>query len=138
MLTLDDILTENLRDSYKDKLEKILNPADWTVENRDSKFEETRKVTLEVVDESLNFVRNVLLDTEVNGKPILYWKMAEQAIVSELELLLSMRDELDTSDEVAIPIDHAWLNIKIKNAYKELKDLNSSLEKALEPTTEEL
>lgn len=134
MKSLDEILSEKAQVEFKDKLAEVLDPSTWTEENRESKLKEVRTLAESVCDVTEKFVME-LLETQVNGRSVLWNKIREQFISGEVELLLGFRDELDSIEDIStLPISYEWLNAKIKERYKEIGDTNVAVSKAMDPT----
>ncbi len=135
MKTLDEVLSERAQEIFKNRLAEILDPSTWDASNRDAKMEEMRKVSTEVADEAHSFVRD-LLETEVHGRSILWWKVMEQFIGAEYELLLGFFDQLNNSNDTelsAYPFDYEWLIKGIRQRVKEVSDLERETMKAFDP-----
>ena len=137
MKSLDEVLSERAKEDYQNKLIAILDPSTWDLQNRDDKLSEVRSVSEEVCSTTIDFVRE-LIDNQIDGKPILWLKIKEQFIAGEIELLTSLRAELDSMLEIApeVPISHDWLSENIRKRYKELAELNEAIEKAVENSGE--
>jgi len=136
MKTLDDLLAERAATEYQDKLGELLNPELWTKETRDTKMKEIRMLAENMAEQSGEFVKE-MLDTMVNDKSVLYWKILQQFIAAEVEMLHNFRSDLDITSEEALndlPVDYTWINAQIKSRYQEIGSLGASLDSEVTAT----
>jgi hypothetical protein len=139
MKTLDDLLAERAAADYQEKLGELLNPDLWTNETRDERMTDIRKLAMEMGDRSQEFVQQ-MLDTQFEGKSLLYWKVLQQFIAAEIEMLHNFRNDLDVTSPEAladIPVDYNWVNEGIKSRYQEIGDLATKLDALTSLTTVE-
>ena len=94
MRSLDDLLTEKAQDYFRERFAEALDPSTWTKDNRDEKLVNTRAICTELAEKTEEFVKEIL-DTTIDGKSLLHWKVLEQFITGEIETLMGYRDELD-------------------------------------------
>jgi hypothetical protein len=144
MKTIDEILTETLqyKINIKDKLSDVLDVTTWTADNRDSKLEAVNDISEEIAAQSVEFL-NGILNTEVDGKTVLQWKILTEFKTGIIELLMTFREELDTQERDKLgelPVDYDWLNAAIYSRIRELSEIDTKLTPLLtnEGTIEEL
>lgn len=114
--TLDDVLAERALNMYEDTLRGLMDITSWTAENRDQKFEEILKLSDEICDTSVEHTARLMTEN-LNGKPVLYWKMREQFLVGQLEFLKQVLSELhEFEDEKleTLPVDYEWVIARIR------------------------
>jgi len=126
METLDQMLAAEASGEYAAALQALFQQDSFTKEARDTVLDQVRNLGKEMTEKSISFV-NSLLETEIEGKSVLYWRIYQQFLLSELEMLKNFRDELDLTRPEAVsdlPIDYDWLGNKIRAVYSELGKLN--------------
>ncbi len=142
MKTLDELLSEKAQLQFQDKLISIIDPATWTSENKDEKLADMRQISQDVAAQAVNYVKE-MLELEIDGRSLIEWKIYEQFIGAELQLLMAHRDELDADTEynlTSYPYDYTWLISAIRSRVQELAQIETSLETQLRPegTAEEI
>lgn len=137
MKSLDELLSERAQAEYHNRLSEALDPETWSVENRDGKLAQVRTIAEGVCDVSVAFVQD-LLETQLEGKSILWHKVREQFILGEIELLGGLRDQLDSLAQGIneLPIDYDWLNHHIQSRYVELNNLQEQINQITNPMTQ--
>lgn len=131
--TLEDFIGEQSRQYYQDTLNDLLDTDLWTVENRDQRIAALEAVSEDVATSAMNILQS-LFSTEVNGKPIVFWKIMEQFHMAELELLHTLRDQLDAASPSELdvaPVTYDWCTDHIRRKYKEMAELQLQLQTAL-------
>lgn len=119
MEVLEQIYATYLRDKYSGMLSEAADTSTWTPENRDDKIATLLGSFEQVALESTGFIKD-LLETQIDGHPILYWNFLNTLQVEVLNLLRAIREQKDSltpEEEADIPIDYDWLNAKIKEVY---------------------
>lgn len=132
MQSLDEVLSARAQGLFKNKLAEVLDPETWTAANRESKMAQTREISEAVAVEAVNFVKE-LLDVELDGKPLLWWKVMEQFVGAEVEMLMGFRDELDSTPDSEInnfPVTYEWLTANIRTRLTELTEISMKVTKA--------
>lgn len=141
--TLEEFLGDQARLYYQDRLTEVLDVSTWTKENRDSKFAELEEISGQVSENALTILRT-LFETEIEGHPVVYWKILEQFQLAQIEVLNNFRDQLDVASDTELdnaPVDYEWVITRLRTKYKEVSSLDSKLRLALTQiadTTEEL
>lgn len=131
MLTLDELLSQRALEIFSGKLS--LDQTLWTKENRDEKALEVKEVTRQTVDEAMVLTKNAF-ETLVEDKPLLYWIIYEQVLLSELDYWTSLRQEIDTGLMVeGAPFDYLWLGEKILGVFESGKKVRTHIDQGLSP-----
>jgi len=134
MRSLDDLLTEKAQDYFRERFSEALDPSTWTKENRDEKLVSTRAICSELSEKTEEFVKEIL-DTTIENKSLLHWKVLEQFITGEVETLMGYRDELDRVPVEmldTLAVDYLWLSDRIRERLIELSELNNKIEHILD------
>lgn len=136
MKTLDEILSERIMTTSEERLLDLTNLSTWNIDNRESKLAGIREEGTKVCTEALLFVEE-LLRKEIENKPILYWKILEQVIAGEIELLTRMREDLDlVENPTDLPINYNWIAEQIRSRLRELSKIGAHLEQNLRTSVE--
>lgn len=131
MQTLDELLEQRAAQVYQEGLGDNVNVSTWTKENRLEKLGNIRSLAEGVSELTLGFVKE-LLETEVDGKPVLYYQVLAQFIVAELEFLSTLRAQLDTLEDVSeLPVTHEFITEQIKKRGKEIQELQKTISDAM-------
>lgn len=133
MKTLDEMLTQRTSMEFQEKLSSAMDVKQWTQENRDSKLVETESIISQIADQAVLFVQESI-DKKVDGKSTLYWDVYTQMIGGQLELFLSLRDEMDnTPQEIleTLPFDYNWITSQIRRLSGIIGSIQVSISKEL-------
>ena len=98
METLDNILNDRIETIFQDKLKQLLDLSQWTAENRDEKLSGVRNIANSITDEGLSLVKEVIEKT-IEDKTLLEYQIKMQLISGEIEILRSLRNQLDTAND---------------------------------------
>lgn len=138
MNTLDQILTQRVIEEHKESMAKTLDLTTWTTENRDERMQAARMLGERIAKRGVELVEETL-SKEIEGNSLFHYILLTAVIVGELELLYSMREELDTTPEEElslIPVDTPWLATEIRRRIQELSDLHLKITSGLSVETE--
>lgn len=138
MNTLDQILTQRVIEEHKESMAKTLDLTTWTTENRDERMQAARMLGERIAKRGVELVEETL-SREIEGNSLFHYILLTAVIVGELELLYSMREELDTTPEEElslIPVDTPWLATEIRRRIQELSDLHLKITSGLSVETE--
>lgn len=135
MKTLDDVLSERAQTMFQEQLIDVVDPTTWTTANRDEKMSQMRSLSEQVADQASEFVKE-MLETEIEGKSLITWKVLEQFIGAELQLLMAHRDDLDAAPDESLPdfaVSYDWVTTEIRKRVMELTQLGMVLAEATRP-----
>lgn len=138
MNTLDQILTQRVIEEHKESMAKTLDLTTWTTENRDERMQAARMLGERIAKRGVELVEETL-SKEIEGNSLFHYILLTAVIVGELELLYSMREELDTTPEEELsllPVDTPWLATEIRRRIQELSDLHLKITSGLSAETE--
>lgn len=129
--SIDELITEKALDSYQDTLRDLMDVKSWTPETRDEKFEQIQEITNEICRISVQHTEE-LMRKELNGNSVLYWKLREQFVTSQLEFLKTLLDELHSFNEEEmkdLPVDYDWVIAHIRSLTSTLESESKDTEK---------
>lgn len=128
-MTLDQALDGLVQLTSGEKLDEIMDPGAWNKGTRDELFAKVKDLNQTSVKASIQLISQYCKE-EFEGKPILEWYIAQSALQTLYQLLTELRSEVDymTAEELSdYPFDYDWLNPRIREVCKELRDISAKI-----------